>query len=69
VNAKTEDERGGIALMMAAGYGQSDIVKLLLDAGADVNAQDVRGRTASMWAEKKGHTELVELLKKAGAKK
>jgi len=44
VNVK--DNSGMTALMWAADWGHSEIVKLLLDEGADVNAKDNSGRTA-----------------------
>lgn len=39
VNLKTKDN-GQTALMLAASHGKLTTVKLLLDAGADVNIQD-----------------------------
>ena len=42
-------------------------MKLLLDAGADVNEKSNDGWMALMLTEKEGHTEVVELLKQAGA--
>jgi ankyrin repeat protein len=45
-----------------------DTVKLLLDLGADVNAQDLLdGRTALMGAAHKGRNDIVELLVQHGA--
>jgi len=41
---------GWSALHMGAAYGPREIVKMLLDAGADVNAKDVRGMTPLMLA-------------------
>jgi ankyrin repeat protein len=41
---------GWTALHMGAAYGPREIVKMLLDAGADVNAKDVRGMTPLMLA-------------------
>ena len=55
--------------MMAAAYmGHTEIVKVLIYAGADVNAKKKSGKTALMCAESKSHTEIVEILKQAGAK-
>jgi hypothetical protein len=39
-------DSGGTALMMAAGYGYSNMVRILLDAGADPYAEDPNGNTA-----------------------
>jgi ankyrin repeat protein len=38
------------ALILASTYGPAELVKTLLDAGADVNAKDVRGMTPLMLA-------------------
>ena len=38
------------ALHMAVSSGDADAVGVMLDAGADVNAQDVRGMTPLVWA-------------------
>ena len=61
---------GYTALMAASEMGHIDIVKLLIEAGADVNAtlDDYDRSTALKYASKKGHTEIVELLIEAGAK-
>jgi ankyrin repeat protein len=45
-----------------------DAVKLLLDLGADANAQDtLDGRTALMGAAHKGRNDVIELLIQRGA--
>ncbi|MGC8923596.1 MAG: ankyrin repeat domain-containing protein [Candidatus Micrarchaeia archaeon] len=54
------------ALMYAARDGRTEIVKLLLEKGADVNAKDILGLTALRYAAENGHKDVVELLKKAG---
>jgi len=57
------------ALMEASLSGQKDVVQLLLDNKADVNAKDKnRGATALVFAADNGHEDVVQLLKKAGAK-
>jgi hypothetical protein len=56
------------ALSIAAGIGDARIVKLLLDAGADVNAHSANlNDTALARAAGRGHPEIVRLLVKAGA--
>ena len=48
--------------------GHTEVVELLLEKGADVNAKTTDGVTAAAAAKWKGHTDIVQLLKKAGAK-
>ena len=49
------------ALRWASKYGRIDVVKVLLEAGADVHAED---DWALRRASESGHTEVVNLLKK-----
>ena len=51
--------RGYTVLMLASKYGQIEIVKLLLEKGADVNAKDNRGYTALSQASKYGQLEVA----------
>ena len=67
INAQ-EKLYGTTALMIASLYGYTEIVKLLLEAGADVNTKNNDGYTALALASKNGYTKIVELLKEAGAK-
>lgn len=55
------------ALVGAAALGHSDVVKLLLDKGADANAKDENRETALIMAVSKGHFEVVKLLLEKGA--
>ncbi|GFR98214.1 KN motif and ankyrin repeat domain-containing protein 1 [Elysia marginata] len=50
------------ALMLAASHGRPHTVKMLVDAGADLNAQDVDGSTALMCACEHGHLDIVNFL-------
>ena len=61
-------------LMWAAGHANDvpvddgvQLVTVLLDKGAAVEARDDRGRTALMAAAELGHAEIVDLLLKRGA--
>ena len=53
---------GESALMIASECGQCEVVKLLLDAGAQVDLQDKVGRTAMVLASKHEHWEVGVLL-------
>ncbi|UKZ49434.1 hypothetical protein TrVGV298_003681 [Trichoderma virens] len=55
-------------LMVASHYGHRGVVKLLLEKGANVNAQDGGGWTPLSWAADGGHEAVVKLLLKKGAK-
>ena len=65
VNAKDED--GWIALHYAALEGHKDIVELLIDKGADVNAKN-SGKTSLDWAIINDETEIADLLRNHGGK-
>ena len=63
-----EEANGWTALMSAANCGDLAIVRLLLNAGARVNAGLIpSGLTALMMASKDGHTEVTQLLLDRGA--
>ena len=54
------------AIIQAAEYGHAEIVRLLIEHGADVNATKT-GATALMLAAAKGRAEIVNMLLEAGA--
>lgn len=67
VNAQNED--GETLLMRAVNLGEPELVKALLDHGADVNRNDVLGSTAVILAYEKDQTVIQELLKRKANKR
>ena len=67
VNTVGHKKSGFTALMQASALGKFDMFKILIDAGADVNAKDNKGATALIRASWEGNLELAELLLKHGA--
>ncbi|XP_069127337.1 KN motif and ankyrin repeat domain-containing protein 1-like isoform X2 [Argopecten irradians] len=61
INARASKD-GQTALMLAVSQGRTEMVKLLLQNGANVNAQDNEGSTAMMVGCEHGYTEIVKLL-------
>ncbi|KAI7826615.1 hypothetical protein BC939DRAFT_501788 [Gamsiella multidivaricata] len=55
-------------LFYAASEGHVDCVKILLDAGCNVNVADEHGKTPIYYAASEGHVDCVALLIAAGAK-
>ena len=67
-NPNVHDYRGWYAMHWASQEGCDKIVKLLIEHGADVNAQTVvEGITPLMQAAGGGHVEVVRILLAAGA--
>lgn len=63
-NVWKDDEQ----LFKAASTGDVDLVQVLLDSGATIDAQDAEGRTALHFACDRGHTEAVRVLVSRGAR-
>ncbi|XP_043664050.1 myotrophin-like isoform X2 [Vespula pensylvanica] len=59
---------GRTPLHYAADYGQYDVVRYLLEKGADANATDKHGITTLLAAIWEGHTHCVKLLLEKGAR-
>ena len=55
------------ALIYAASEGMIDVVKLLIDAGADLNVESIYGTALSL-AKTNGFKDTENVLKAAGAK-
>ena len=66
VNAQSK-KKGITALMLAAVAGNEELVRMLLDHGADASLTDIFGRTAKILAERKGNSDMVDLLSKPPA--
>lgn len=64
VNASID---GRPPLHYAADYGQADVLRYLIDKGADVNAKDKYGISALLAAIWEGHTACVKLMVEKGA--
>lgn len=62
INAGATFEPGRTALHYAALNGQSEIVQILADEGADINKQDALGYTALHRAAAQGHLEVIKVL-------
>ncbi|WP_420629919.1 ankyrin repeat domain-containing protein [Candidatus Leptofilum sp.] len=62
VNINAQDNGGKTILMIATRYNHIDVVRFLLEKGADPNIRDKRGHTALIEAQAGGHKELIELL-------
>ena len=67
VDVCTRDDLGWTPLMYAAEAGHTEIVALLIDAGANVHSEDNDSATALHLAAEKGRTEVTRILLKAGA--
>ena len=57
-----------LALVTAATHGRTDVVRVLLDAGADPNVADSNDQTALHFAAYVGHPDVVELLLERAAR-
>jgi len=56
------DRHGSTLLMWAAGYGRTEVVKRLLELGADRRALNDKGKTAADIARDGGHSAVEALL-------
>ncbi|KAK0168950.1 hypothetical protein PV327_002706 [Microctonus hyperodae] len=62
------DEDGMMPIHWAADRGYVEILKCLIENGADINAQDDDGQTALHYAASCGHRDVVEYLLSVGVK-
>jgi ankyrin repeat protein len=61
VNVQSK-KKGITALILAAGWGNVELVRMLLEHGADPNLTDFFGRTAKILAQEMGKSAVVDLL-------
>jgi ankyrin repeat protein len=63
-----KDSKGqNYLLHIATKSGHFDIVKCLIEKGAEINAKDKEEKTTLHWASKEGHLEIVQCLIEKGA--
>ena len=55
-------KKGITPLMLAAGWGNKELVQMLLEHGADPNITNIFGKTAKMLAKDRGNSDVVDLL-------
>jgi ankyrin repeat protein len=68
VNVNSKTRYGATALSYACDKGHVEVVKLLIERGADVNSRDTfYGEVPLGWALSKGYAEIVKLLLSNGA--
>ncbi|KAM3587162.1 hypothetical protein VKS41_002200 [Umbelopsis sp. WA50703] len=67
IDIDSQDEDGTTPLIYAACFGALQVLRALLEAGANANTQDKSGWTALMWATNNNHEEIVKTLMECGA--
>ena len=63
-----DDEFRSTPLGIAARWGRREVVRVLLDRGADPNRAGASWATPLAWAVKKGHSDIAAVLRSAGAR-
>lgn len=67
INSNAKDEDGVTLLILSAEYGYKDVVRILIDQGANIHEKDNQGHTALMLASKYSNIEIMEFLIEGGA--
>ena len=62
ININARDADGNSALHHAVNFGSVEVVKLLLDAGADVNASGVLDTTAAILATESSRLDMLKVI-------
>ncbi len=68
VNAQTSDGTYRTPLHITMEFNRVDVVRVLLEHGANVGAKDWQGRTPLQIASERGYDEIMKLLSEHGAK-
>jgi ankyrin repeat protein len=68
VNARAKNGQTALIYAASAPDDRTEVVQLLIEKGADVNAKDKMGMTALAYALKKRDLELFKILMESGAK-
>lgn len=68
LDARERDMLGRTQLMLASGMGDEQLVRKLLDEGADVNALSSMGESALTFATAYGRRRIISMLRAAGAR-
>lgn len=58
-----KEKNGACALIHSAINGNLELIKLLVENGADVDAKDHNGWTAMKWAIEQGHSDVIQFLR------
>jgi uncharacterized protein len=66
-DVNTRNHEGQTAVMMAALFGHTDIIRLLAAHGADLRLKDASGNSAESLARAQGNTAMLDLLAKLGS--
>ncbi|KAK9894291.1 hypothetical protein P389DRAFT_163384 [Cystobasidium minutum MCA 4210] len=62
LDVDTKDDNDTPAIVLAAVFGHGEAVRMLIDAGADIDAADGKGWTALFWAFQRGDVPLSSFL-------
>ncbi|XP_074599788.1 death-associated protein kinase 1-like isoform X2 [Brevipalpus obovatus] len=66
INISHANQHGETALHIAAGLGQFEILKFLVEKGADIKSLDSHGDSTIYWAARQGHSQIIRYLYEKG---
>jgi ankyrin repeat protein len=67
ISIESKDRRQRTPLIVSSEAGNSEVVEVLLNAGAQIDAKSDKGGSALAWAATHGHVEVMKLLIRHGA--